>query len=191
MGVIHAADDSGNNNNVNLFVNDVGLYPIVVNWLQSKFHYNQFAFTPYSSPTVWTANFSSEAPLDHIITSQTFLEQVMNTQHPSRNQQRQPPPRAAAPAAPAATTATHQQLQPPALFSPPGILRHRPDPSATMVTPPAAPAAQPAQGFTGLLQTLATNMGGILPAAASAPTNQPADALALLQAFSTWPNNPT
>ena len=173
MGVIHAADDSGNNNNVNLFVNDVGLYPIAVNWLQSKFCYKRFAFTPYSSPTAWTANFSSEAPLDHIITSQTFLEQVMNTQHPSRNQQRQPPPPAAAPAAPAAATATHQQ------FSPPGVLCHCPDPSAMMVTP-AALAAQPAQGFTGLLQTLATNMGGILPAAASAPTNQPANALALL-----------
>ncbi|KAL7511055.1 hypothetical protein ACHAXN_007950 [Cyclotella atomus] len=155
MGVIHAADDSGNsNNNVNLFVNDVGLYPIAVNWLQSKFCYKRFAFTPYSSPTAWTANFSSEAPLDHIIISQTFLEQVMNTQHPSRDQQRQPPPPAAAPATPAAATATRQQLQPPALFSPPGALPHRPDTSATMVTP-AAPAAQPAQGFTGLLKTLA------------------------------------
>jgi hypothetical protein len=110
MGVIHAADNSGNNNNINLFVNDVGLYPIVVKWLQSEFRHIWFAFTPYSSPTAWTANFSSEAPLDHIITSQTFLEQVMNTQHPSHNQQRQPPPPAAAPTAPAAATATRQQL---------------------------------------------------------------------------------
>jgi hypothetical protein len=38
MGVIHAANDSRTYNNINLFVNDVGLYPVVVvNWLQSEY----------------------------------------------------------------------------------------------------------------------------------------------------------
>jgi hypothetical protein len=43
--VICAADNSSINNSVNLFINGMGLYPIVVNWLQTEYRYNRFAFT--------------------------------------------------------------------------------------------------------------------------------------------------
>jgi hypothetical protein len=59
---------------INFFVNDVGLWPIITNWLQTEFRYTCFAFTPYSSPTVWNNAFGTKAPLDQIITSQTFLD---------------------------------------------------------------------------------------------------------------------
>lgn len=59
---------------INFFVNDVGLWPIITNWLQTEFWYTRFAFTPYSSPTAWNNAFGTEAPLNQIITSQTFLD---------------------------------------------------------------------------------------------------------------------
>jgi hypothetical protein len=72
------------------YVHDVGLWPVVTNWLQSDFGFNQFAFTPYSLPHVWT-NTIPDTPLTNILTSQSFLQEVME-QSRRKPAGKQPPP---------------------------------------------------------------------------------------------------
>jgi hypothetical protein len=165
QGVIHPATADGSVANVHYYVHDVGLWPIVTNWLQSNFGFDQFAFTPYSSPHAWTTTIP-DAPLTNILTSQAFLQEVMEQSH-HKPAGEQPPP--------TGDQQQQQQLEPPALFSPPGIIRqqrHRPDPHAVPITPgtathqpssAASPAAPAPAGITGLLQTIAQNFGGLVP----------------------------
>lgn len=76
-GVVHARRSDGSLVASNHFIADVGLWPILTNFLQTDFGLDDFTFTPYSSPTTWNTNFGDSTPLDNIITSQTFLQQVM------------------------------------------------------------------------------------------------------------------
>lgn len=110
-GVVHARRSDGSVVDSHHFIADVGLWPIITNFLQSDFALDDFTFTPYSSPTTWNNNFGDSSPLSNIITSQTFLQNVMQRNRASRGVH--PPSPTAAP-----------QQQPPAnIFSPPGILR--------------------------------------------------------------------
>jgi hypothetical protein len=113
QGVIHAAISDGSVANAHYYVHDVCLWPIVVNWLQTDFGFDQLAFTPYSSPTAWTNNIGADAPLTNVLTSLLFLQEVMENSH--RKPAGQLPP---------STRDQHfpVQQEPPALFSPLGIL---------------------------------------------------------------------
>lgn len=113
QGVIHAAISDGSVANAHYYVHNVGLWPVVINWLQTDFGFDQFAFTPYSSPTAWTNNIGADAPLTSVLTSQSFLQEVMENSHCKPAGQLPP-----------STGDQHFQLQqePPALFSPPAIL---------------------------------------------------------------------
>jgi hypothetical protein len=75
QGVIHTATSNGRVANAHYCVNDMGLYPVVTNWLQTDFGLDQFAFTSYSSLTAW-ASAIPDAPLDNVLTSQSFLQEV-------------------------------------------------------------------------------------------------------------------
>jgi hypothetical protein len=128
---VHGAISDGSLQPVHYYVHDVGLYPIVTNLLQTDFGFDSFAFTPYSSPHAWTTTIP-DAPLTNILTSQSFLQEVME-QSRRKPAGKQPPPSIGK------SPQQQERLDPQAFLSPPGILRHQqrnhPDPSAVPITP--------------------------------------------------------
>lgn len=187
-GVVHARRSDGSVVDSHHYIADVGLWPILTNFLQSDFGLDEFTFTPYSSPTAWTNTFGASTPLSNIITSQTFLQEVMQRNRTSRG------------VPPSQQTAAPPQQPPANLFSPPGILRKGqysqqstiPVTPATTArgsnTPLAAPGQPAPSGLSGLAAALA---GGTAPLAGeNTPAAPPAPSLRVPTPFPPPPPPP-
>jgi hypothetical protein len=90
-GVFHAAQSDGSDA-VHFFISDAQLYNAIENWLRSDFRYEIFAFTLYSSATNWIQEHGATSPLSRIITTDSFVREIMKpTGQPP--QIKLPPPR--------------------------------------------------------------------------------------------------
>jgi hypothetical protein len=70
-GVLHAACQDGNVEQINFWMSDISIYSVVIQWLNEEFRYDKFAFTPFSNSAAWSEQFGDTTPISQFITPQT------------------------------------------------------------------------------------------------------------------------
>lgn len=177
-GVLHARISDGSIGTVNYFLTDVGvgMYPVLTNYLQADFRMDEFVFTPYSSATEWIRKYGATEPLNQVITSQTFLNEVMQRTRNVRQSNNGPSTSTDNTITMAVDDGHVRQNDPPGanLFSPPGINRQGGTNPSTITPATAARTAFQPTAATGTahpsgLAGLVAQLGG-----ATAPATAPA-----------------
>jgi hypothetical protein len=73
-GVFHAASTALNLEPKNFWVTDISLWPLITDWLHREYHYDAFAYTPYSSQQAWETANGGEYPIVQVINGATFIK---------------------------------------------------------------------------------------------------------------------